>query len=149
MLLHTEDSEEEVDNPDEIWNDSDLCEDSSNDDLNDFRRKLLHSSCSEEEENNTQKKEEINIETLQPKLQEINKQVGSFVIISYEGKFYPGVIEQFDEEGATVSAMKRTLKDNWKWPEQKDELDYRWDDIVGGINPLKCLIRGIFFLCQN
>ncbi|KAG5863113.1 hypothetical protein JTB14_014933 [Gonioctena quinquepunctata] len=80
-----------------------------------------------------------------PTLQPINKQVGSFVIVRYDSNFHPGVIEKLDDEGATISAMTKTLRENWKWPEHKDELYYCWQDIVGGIKPPTALNkRGIF-----
>lgn len=49
----------------------------------------------------------------------INRQVGAFVVFIYEGSLYPGIIDSFTNDGASVSAMKRALK-SWKWPEKKD-----------------------------
>lgn len=122
--------DEDDDSTNEIMNEDDLCDESSNDDWNTFCKKQLGNQEKEEEESE-----------LVTKLQPIYKHKGSFVLIKYHDNFYPGVIENVEEEGATVSAMKKTVKDHWKWPEEKfkDELFYSWEDIVGGINPPKML----------
>lgn len=129
------DSDDDVDSPEEI---SELCKDSSDDDYETFRAKQLEAANVEDEN-------EIPVFE-QPKLLPITKEVGYFVIVNYNDNFYPGVIENFDEAGATVSAMKKTTKENWKWPDQKDELFYSWDDILGGINPPKLLNKRGFFV---
>jgi hypothetical protein len=127
------DSDDEVDSPEEI---STLCQDSSDDDFETFRAKQLE-AANEEDDDQIMK---------QPELLPIAKEVGYFVIINYNENFYPGVIENFNEQGATVSAMMKTHKGNWKWPGQKDELFYSWEDIVGGINPPKLLNKRGFFI---
>lgn len=126
------DSDEDVDSPEEIS----LCQDSSDDDYETFRAKQLEAA-------NVDDDNEI---LEQPGVRPITKEVGYFVIINYNDNYYPGVIENFNEEGATVSAMTKTPKDNWKWPSQKDELFYSWKDIVGGINPPKLLNKRGFFV---
>lgn len=114
-----------------------ICADSSDDDLQTFRTKMLERMEEQEIE-----EEEV---LYQPSFQPINKQIGAFVVVKYEGKFYPGVIENFDEQGANISAMVKTPKCNWKWLNSKDELFYEWHDIHGGINPPKILNRrGLF-----
>lgn len=37
------------------------------------------------------------------KLKPIVKQIDSFVVFVYENKYYPGIIEHFEEDGAYVS----------------------------------------------
>ena len=58
------------------------------------------------------------------------------MVVNYENEHYPGVIESFYEDGATVSAMIKSLN-NWKWPVNKDELFKKWEGIVGDINSRK------------
>ena len=62
----------------------------------------------------------------------INKeslQVGNFVLVEWNGKNYPGVVQEIKDDGALVDCMEPTLK-AWKWPEKKDILFYKWQDIV-------------------
>lgn len=74
----------------------------------------------------------------------INRQAGAFVVFRYEGHLYPGVIEGCTDDGAIVSAMQKALK-SWKWPAKKDELFYKWKDIIGGINPPQKINKRGFF----
>lgn len=79
-----------------------------------------------------------------PIIQPTKKMVGEYVIFKYDEELYPGIIESVCEEGALISAMKKSLK-LWKWPKTKDELLYPWDDILGCIKPPKLLSkRGLF-----
>lgn len=120
-----------------------VLDDSSDDDWDSFRAKQIMNI----EDNIDDNIEDNNQESISshPTLQPINKQVGSFVVVRYDSNFYPGVIEKLDDKGATISAMTKTIRENWKWPEHKDELYYCWQDIVGGIKPPKALNkRGIF-----
>ena len=66
------------------------------------------------------------------------------MIIQYVGYLYPDVIESYNESGASISAMAKSLK-SWKWPSTKDELFYEWKDIIGGIDPPKLLNKRVFF----
>lgn len=78
------------------------------------------------------------------KLKPIVKQIDSFVVVVYENKYYPGIIENFEEDSACVSAMMKPLN-NWKWPVNKDLIFYKWEQILGSINPPQILSkRGIF-----
>lgn len=89
--------------------------------------------------------EEENKEPNKPTIQSIKKEVGTFVVVIYQDEYYPGVIESLNEEGAVVSAMFKTAKGNWKWPEKKDSIHYSWEEIVGSINPPKKVNRrGMF-----
>lgn len=61
-----------------------------------------------------------------------------FVVVNYEGSFFPGKINGFqiiDEEvKVLISAMAINGK-NWKWPDNKDEIYYHEKDIVKKLNP--------------
>lgn len=77
-------------------------------------------------------------------LQEVVKEIGEHVLFQYEGEIFPGKIITFDDNGATLSAMVKSLK-NWKWPDKPDTLYYQWDDIIGRIRqPKKVCNRGHF-----
>jgi hypothetical protein len=72
------------------------------------------------------------------------RDVGQYVVFTYENELFPGKIISYDDQGATVSSMKRTLK-SWKWPEKEDILTYSWEDILGSISPPKQISsRGLF-----
>nr|CAH7727746.1 unnamed protein product [Callosobruchus chinensis] len=72
-----------------------------------------------------------------------NVQVGSFVIVRWNGLRFPGLVLSVAEEGATVDCMTPTSK-CWKWPKDKDILFYKWDDIEKLIYPPKLVKRGLF-----
>ncbi|XP_030748969.1 uncharacterized protein LOC115877041 [Sitophilus oryzae] len=72
------------------------------------------------------------------------REIGSFVVFSYEGLLYPGKILRFNEDEVVISSMEKSLK-MWKWPSKPDEIPYSWDDVLGSINPPKQVSkRGIF-----
>lgn len=120
-----------------------ILDESSDEDWESFRKKAMGELTAP-----TRDEETLAVSKLQKELKPINKQVGAFVVVNYENEHYPGVIESFDEDGATVSAMMKSLN-NWKWPVNKDELFYKWEEIVGGINPPKILSkRGIFSVLE-
>jgi hypothetical protein len=51
----------------------------------------------------------------------IVRDVGQYVVFTYENELFPEKIISYDDQGATISSMKRTLK-SWKWPEKGDIL---------------------------
>lgn len=69
---------------------------------------------------------------------------GDHVIVKYEQNYYPGVVTELTEEGAVVSAMQKSNQ-TWKWPEKKDEIQYKQEEIVEIIkNPVMKSSRGFF-----
>lgn len=72
------------------------------------------------------------------------REVGRFVVISYEGQLYPGQIVAFNNDEVQINSMQKSLK-MWKWPSRKDELSYSWSDVLGSIKPPKQVTsRGIY-----
>lgn len=70
-----------------------------------------------------------------------NLREGDFVIVSYDKKYYAGLIckmPEAAEEGPTVDCMEKKSK-CWIWPQRKDKLVYSWKDILCKINPPKLL----------
>ena len=62
--------------------------------------------------------------------------IGDFVIVKYEGTFYPEEVRHLvPNQSATVSAMKRSGLKFWKWPTKQDVLDYPLRDIERVIKP--------------
>lgn len=72
------------------------------------------------------------------------REIGSFVVFSYEGELYPGEIVGFNDNEVTINAMAKSLK-LWKWPTKRDEMTYPWSDVLGAIKPPKQVSkRGCF-----
>ncbi|KAJ4435204.1 hypothetical protein ANN_23781 [Periplaneta americana] len=55
--------------------------------------------------------------------------VKTVVIVRYEEELFPGIVTSVDERDARVSVMQRSGQ-LWKWPDQKDEIDYAYKDVV-------------------
>lgn len=70
--------------------------------------------------------------------------VGQFVVVNYEGSEFPGSVKSVEETGAVVSVMQKCIKHGWKWPNQRDELLYCWEDILRPLNDVKEKKRGMF-----
>lgn len=116
--------------------------DSSDDDAETYFTNMVRESLEDEERNAVASGEKSNKEILQ--LSEIIREVGKYVIFTYEGELFPGQILSYDNEGAVIKAMQKSLK-SWKWPEKPDILNYSWEDIVGGIaEPKQVSKRGYF-----
>lgn len=77
-------------------------------------------------------------------LTDIVKEVGQHVVFTYENKHFPGKIIDFDENGATISSMQKSLK-SWKWPDKADILYYKWDEILGCIKPPKKISKRNYY----
>lgn len=94
---HDSEDEESEDGPEPVLHDI-------SDDDNDwetYRKKEM-----EKINKSAQDEEEI---PFLAKLKPIIKQIDSFVVVQYENKYYPGVIEHLDKDGAYVSAMMKSL----------------------------------------
>lgn len=124
------------DSEDEFFSESELHlnDSSDDDDWESFRKKGI------------EKMEEEKRKPAQPSIQSIKKEVGAFVVVSYQDDFYLGMMENLNDNGVTVSAMVKTSKGNWKWSEIKYELYYFWEDIVGSISPPQKINRRGMFL---
>lgn len=68
----------------------------------------------------------------------------TFVIVDYEGVYYPGKLEDRSSDEVYVSVMEKTGV-NWRWPSKPDKLWYKKEDIVKSI-PEPHLInkRGVY-----
>lgn len=67
---------------------------------------------------------------------------GDFVLVTYDGQLYPGLVKEKDAEGCKVNAMEAS-GGNWKWPKKDDVIWYPFSDIVQKIAEPKYLTRGI------
>lgn len=47
---------------------------------------------------------------------------GSYVIIKYEGEFFPGIVENIDECGFEISTMTFSTGNTFRWPEKIDKI---------------------------
>lgn len=65
---------------------------------------------------------------------DVDKQIGKYVVVEFEGKYFPGKITEISPSGAMVNVMAAAGK-QWKWPLKKDEIFYSNSEIVMSINP--------------
>lgn len=49
---------------------------------------------------------------------------GSYVIVIYEGEYFPGLIEYINNDRFKISTMTFSSGNTYKWPEKKDVLWY-------------------------
>lgn len=68
------------------------------------------------------------------KWQAPERQVGEYVAVNYEGKYFPGKIKEIEPTGALVSSMEKIGRLR-KWPANEDVLFFDWNDIVSKISP--------------
>ena len=61
--------------------------------------------------------------------------VGQYVIVKYNGNYYPGEILSVASSTARVRTMENSGPKFWKWPSHDDILDYFFADIVKSIDP--------------
>lgn len=78
-------------------------------------------------------------------LPNVVRQIDQYVAFLYQEQVYAGKIVAFDEEGATISSMVKSLK-SWKWPEKVDLLHYPWVDIIGSVMPPKQISKRGFYV---
>ncbi|CAH1966563.1 unnamed protein product [Acanthoscelides obtectus] len=81
-------------------------------------------------------------------LKDIQKSVGEYALVLYDGKPYPGVITEIEGEMVKINAMVKSLK-FWKWPKKGGEIWYSWDKILGAINaPKQMTKRGLYSVLE-
>lgn len=70
-----------------------------------------------------------------------------YVIVCYEGEYYPGLITEKEADGAMVKTMEMAGPEHWKWPAKDDICSYKSSDIVMNIQP-PCLknARGMYYV---
>lgn len=79
----------------------------------------------------------IEQETNVPRFKPVVRSINSYCIVKYDNVFYPGIILELSDDTAKIKSMKKS-NSYWKWPEVPDILEYRWKDVVGGIEePIK------------
>lgn len=72
-------------------------------------------------------------------------EVGSYVIVKYEGEYFPGQIKNIDGCNAEVSTMVLSSSATFKWPEKEDTIWYDRDSIVEVIKaPVPINTRGSY-----
>ncbi|XP_013189681.1 uncharacterized protein LOC132903318 [Amyelois transitella] len=71
--------------------------------------------------------------------------IGNYVIIRYEGEYFPGVIEGIRGNRFEISTMTFSVGNTYKWPEKKDKIFYEKSDIIEAISPpVLCNKRGFY-----
>lgn len=72
-------------------------------------------------------------ETKEVRVQDLQEDV-TFVIVKYEGSYFPGKVVKIKKNGVTVSCMARSGMQAWKWAAE-DVHHYPIEDIICTINP--------------
>lgn len=73
--------------------------------------------------------------------------IGDFVIVNYLDDYYPGRVTGLKDGMITVSAMIKAGMNKWKWPKNKDEIEYQYDQIIRKIKtPVEVNKRGFFLV---
>lgn len=66
-------------------------------------------------------------------LKEVVRDLGEYVVFTYEEEICPGKIVEVTEDKVKINVLQRSMK-SWKWPIQEG---YNWDVVLGRINPPK------------
>ncbi|KAG5868164.1 hypothetical protein JTB14_020308 [Gonioctena quinquepunctata] len=76
--------------------------------------------------------------------QELKATIDRYVVVQYEGSYYPGNITQVKSNSLLISTMERSEAD-WKWPCQKDEIWFDNIEVMETIEtPVKNNSLGIY-----
>lgn len=71
--------------------------------------------------------------------------IGSFVIIKYEGEYFPGKIESLRKNEFEISTMTLTTGNTFKWPNTPDKMFYGLMEIMEEIKEPICLNKRGFY----
>lgn len=70
---------------------------------------------------------------------------GNYVIVKYEGEYFPGTIENVDGDMYEISTMSFSSGNTFRWPERSDKIWYQKNDIVEIIAvPTLANVRGFY-----
>lgn len=59
----------------------------------------------------------------------ITVDVGQYVIVEFEGQLYPGLVAQVKETTVNVSVFHKSGINKWKWPKERDSIDYKFEEV--------------------
>ena len=79
----------------------------------------------------SQTEEEITVENVYPDPSIIKK----WCVVRYDGKPYPGLITDYDENSVEVTKMSRIGKNRFFWPAREGKIWYSYDDTISIIPP--------------
>lgn len=71
--------------------------------------------------------------------------LGNFVIIKYEGEYFPGKIESLRKNDYEISTMTLTTGNSFKWPNPPDKIFYNLKEIIEIIMEPICLNKRGFY----
>jgi hypothetical protein len=54
----------------------------------------------------------------------------TYVIVKYEGSYFPGIVAKVGKASVTVNCMTKSGPKTWKWPDRLDTCEYTVDAIV-------------------
>ncbi|CAG4937274.1 unnamed protein product [Parnassius apollo] len=74
---------------------------------------------------------------------------GCYVIVTYEGEYFPGKIEDKDRGMYEISTMVLSTGNTFRWPDRADKIWYKLSDIIERIRPpIKQNNRGFFKVAE-
>lgn len=75
--------------------------------------------------------------------------VDSFVLICYNGTYFPGKVLSINNEIYSVKHMTRYGKYGWRWPDREDILDYQLDEIHRRIPQPRLINKRGTYVCPS
>lgn len=70
---------------------------------------------------------------------------GCYVIVMYEGEYFPGKVESISKNQYEVSTMTLSTGNSFKWPDQPDKIWYGEDQIIEKIDEPMCINKRGFY----
>ena len=72
---------------------------------------------------------------------------GGFVIVEYDGRYFPGKILDVVADGYEIATMVKSGLSSYRWPDKEDKLIYMRQQIKRKIrNPNLCTRRGSYLI---
>lgn len=71
--------------------------------------------------------------------------LGCYVIVIYENEYFPGRVENIDENQCEVSTMVLSSGNTFRWPEKTDKIWYNYDQVIAKIDDPVCVNKRGFY----
>ncbi|KAF9411724.1 hypothetical protein HW555_009553 [Spodoptera exigua] len=71
--------------------------------------------------------------------------LGCYVIVLYEGEYFPGKVENVNEKQYEVSTMTLSTGNSFRWPEKPDKIWYKEDQVIEKTDEPVCINKRGFY----
>ena len=103
-------------------------------------------SSAESSEENTMGSKDSQVSKKDVLIKELKPNI-SYVIVSYEGSYFPGLVVSLNKSKVKVKCMQKISLTTWKWPAQDDLHNYSIADIIKVVKtPSVANNRGTYFV---